>query len=95
MQSLTTEREEYGDLLVLKGVHRSGGRGFVELAVIDPRDGALAAHESPEFLGLEADELEAAARASGAVEARFFGGYAGQQFDRASSVDLVMAAFSS
>ena len=79
-------------MLVLKGVHRCGGRGFVELAVIDPRDGALVAHESPEFLGLEEDDLKAAARQFGAAEVRFFGGYAGQPYDCALSVDLVMVA---
>lgn len=89
---LTAEREEYGEVLILKGVHRSGGRGFVELAVIDPRDGALVAHESPEFLGLEENDLQAAAAQSGAAKVRFFGGYSGQPYDRATSIDLVMVA---
>jgi SAM-dependent methyltransferase len=81
-----------GDVLILKGVHRSGDRGFVELVVFGPDGGPLVAQESPQFLGLETSELEAAARAAGAADVQFFGGYAGQPYDRAASVDLVMVA---
>ena len=42
-----------GDVLILKGVHRCGRHGYVELAVADPNGGPLLAHESPQFLGLE------------------------------------------
>ena len=81
-----------GDVLILKGVHRCGSRGLVELVVADPGGGPLVAHESPSFLGLEAAELETAARQVGAAEVQFFGGYARQPFDRAASVDLLMVA---
>jgi SAM-dependent methyltransferase len=94
MHDLTAEREEYGDVLILKGVHRSGDRGFVELVVADPAGGPLVAQESPEFLGLETSELEAAARAAGTADVQFFGGYAGQPYERQTSVDLTMAAIS-
>jgi len=90
MHNLTTEREEYGEVLILKGVHRSGDRGFVELVVADPNGGPLLAHESPVFLGLEMGELESAARVAGATDVQFFGGYTGQPYERKSSVDLVM-----
>ncbi len=79
-----------GEVLILKGVHRSNDRGFVELVVADPNGGPLLAHESPVFLGLEVGELESAARAAGATDAQFFGGYTGQPYERESSVDLVM-----
>ena len=81
-----------GDVLILKGVHRCGRHGYVELAVADPGGGPLLAHESPRFLGLESGELEAMARQAGAAEVQFFGGYAAQPFDREASIDLVMAA---
>ena len=81
-----------GDVLILKGVHRSGNRGFVELVVADPVGGPLVAQESPEFLGLETSELEAAVREAGAADAQFFGGYAGQPYERQTSVDLVIVA---
>jgi len=78
--------------LILKGVHRSGDRGFVELVVADPRGGPLLAHESPVFFGLETAELVAAARQAGAADVQFFGGYAREPYTRESSIDLVMTA---
>ena len=79
-----------GDVLILKGVHRCGEHGYVELVVADPNGGPLLAHESPQFLGLESCDLEAVARQAGAAHVQFFGGYAKQPFDRDTSVDLVM-----
>ena len=81
-----------GDALILKGVHRCGEQGYVELVVCDPHSGSLLAHESPRFLGLESGEMEAMARQAGAAQVRFFGGYAMQPFDREASLDLVMVA---
>ena len=81
-----------GDVLILKGVHRCDRRGYVELAVADPDGGPLVAHESPQFLGLDREELESMARQAGASQVEFFGGYAEEPFKRESSVDLVMAA---
>jgi SAM-dependent methyltransferase len=81
-----------GDVLILKGVHRADRRGFVELVVAGPQGGPLLAHESPQFLGMEAGELEAMARQAGAAEVQFFGGYAEQSWDREASADLVMVA---
>lgn len=91
-QKCLRTRLPQGDVLILKGVHRCDRRGYVELVVADPNGGPLLAHESPQFLGLEAGELEAVARQAGAAEVRFFGGYAAQPFDRESSIDLVMVA---
>ncbi|MEI8373602.1 MAG: class I SAM-dependent methyltransferase [Planctomycetota bacterium] len=82
-----------GDVLILKGVHRCGSCGYVELAVADPNGGPLLAHESPQFLGLESSDLEAMAQQAGSAQVQFFGGYAEQPFDRDTSVDLVMVAF--
>jgi SAM-dependent methyltransferase len=79
-----------GDVLILKGVHRCGGHGYVELAVADPGGGPLLAHESPRFLGLESGDLEAMALQAGASEVQLFGGYAKQPYDQNASVDLVM-----
>ena len=44
------------------------------------------------FLGLEAAQLESMARAAGADEIRFFGGYQDQPYDRPQSVDLLVVA---
>ena len=82
-----------GEVLILKGVHRAAGRGFVELLVARPAGGPLLAADSVPFLGLEAAELETLARQAGAAAAvHFFGGYQEQPYDRQQSVDLVMVA---
>lgn len=79
-----------GEVLILKGVHRRGEHGYVELVVANPHGGPLLAHESPRFLGLESSDLEALARQAGAARVAFFGGHAEQPFNRDTSVDLVM-----
>ena len=81
-----------GQVLILKGVHRAGSRGYVELAVIDSAGGALLRSEAMEFLGFEASDLERLARNAGAEDVTFYGGYQGQAYDRQASVDLIMVA---
>ena len=54
------------DVLILKGVHRSVSRGYVEFLAISPADGKLFHRESVPFLGLEASQLEQYARDAGA-----------------------------
>ncbi len=79
-----------GESLIIKGVHRCGIRGYVELLVADPAEGRLLQTESVPLLGLEATELEAIAKAAGAADVQFFGGYQDEPYDRETSVDLVM-----
>ncbi len=81
-----------GNVLILKGIHRCGEQGYVELVVADPSGGPLLAHESPRFLGLESGKLETMARQAGASQVQFFGGYTAQPFHRETSIDLVMVA---
>jgi len=81
-----------GEVLILKGVHRCGGRGYVDLIVMDPASGTRVHAESVPFLGLEAAELEAAARRAGAAQVSLFGGYQQQPYDRQTSVDLIVVA---
>jgi SAM-dependent methyltransferase len=80
------------DLLILKGVHRCGNRGYVELIVTDLSGTATMQSESTPFLGLEAADLERIARSAGAKTAALFGGYQDQPYDRQKSVDLLMIA---
>ena len=80
------------DVLVLKGVHRSGGRGFVDLVVLRPAGGPPLVCESLPLVGLEAAELEEAARHGGANDVRLLGDYHDRPYRRAESVDLVMVA---
>ena len=77
---------------MLKGVHRCGQCGHVELIVADPQGGPLLAHESPRFLGLHEAELRHWMHAAGAAEVQHFGGYAEEPYDRNTSVDLVTVA---
>jgi SAM-dependent methyltransferase len=80
------------DALILKGVHRCGNRGYVDLIVTDLAGNAAMRSESTPFLGLEASELDRMARAAGAKEVAIFGGYQDQPYDRRQSADLLMVA---
>jgi SAM-dependent methyltransferase len=79
-------------VLILKGVHRCGTGGYVELIVADPAASAIVRSESTAFLGLDASELERMARDAGAKRIAFLGGYGDQPYDRQESVDLMMVA---
>jgi SAM-dependent methyltransferase len=79
-----------GPALVIKGVHRSGGRGYVELLAQPLAEGAKLRALAVPFLGLEAAGLEDALRGAGRVS--IFGGYRGQLYDRGTSADLVLVA---
>jgi SAM-dependent methyltransferase len=81
-----------GDVLIVKGVHRSGPRGYVDLIVTSPTASASMHTESVPFLGLEARDLEEIASRAGATEVQFFGGYQNQAYDRQGSTDLIMVA---
>jgi SAM-dependent methyltransferase len=83
------------EVLVIKGVHRSGGQGFVDLIVADPSAVSEMDSESVPLLGLEAGELEqmaGAAGAAGAAKREVFGDYAGASYVRESSADLILVA---
>lgn len=80
-----------GERLVVKGLHRCGVRGYVELILADPAGGPMQSESVP-FLGLDADTLSAFARQAGAEWVEVFGGYAGQAYEREKSVDLVLVA---
>lgn len=82
-----------GEVLVVKGVHRCGVRGFVDLIVAGPAPATAMHAESVPLLGLEADELEQMARAAGAARWELFGGYQGEAYARETSVDLILVAF--
>jgi SAM-dependent methyltransferase len=81
-----------GEALILKGVHRCGSRGYVELIVTELSGGKPLWSESVPFLGLEAGELEEMARRGGAAQAAFFAGYQAERYQPHRSVDLVMVA---
>jgi SAM-dependent methyltransferase len=81
-----------GEVLIVKGVHRCDGRGYVDLVVTTLDAGPQMRCDSVPFLGLEAAQLEQMARDAGAAQVRFTGGYQEQPYDRLASTDLVMVA---
>lgn len=87
-----TSLPNHADLLILKGVHRSGDRGYVELIVTDLSGKATMQSDSTALLGLEAAALERAAKAAGAKTVTLFGGYQDQRYNRETSIDLVLVA---
>ncbi len=80
------------EILIHKGVHRCGTRGFVELLVTDLTGSVRMQHESLPLLGLEAEELQSMAKDAGAAQLALFGGYHNEVYDRQESTDLVLAA---
>lgn len=80
------------EVLLARGVHRCGTRGFVELVVADPTGETPFRGRAAPFLGLEAAMLEKFARAAGARQVAHFGGYQRQPYLRDQSVDLLFVA---
>ena len=81
-----------GDVLITKGVHRSGSSGYMELIVATLDATTQMQSESVPFLGIEAQELEGIARQAVASSVQLFGDYKNQRYDREDSVDLIMVA---
>ena len=81
-----------GDALIVKGVHRSGDRAWVELllAPID-RPGEMRTANIP-LLAIAAGEIEEMFRQSGAGQVEIYGGYKEQPYERLGSVDIVAVA---
>jgi SAM-dependent methyltransferase len=81
-----------GESLIIKGVHRSGARGYVDLLIASPDGGPWRHAESVPLVGLEAEQLAAAARDAEATSVELLGGYGRQPYDRDTSVDLILVA---
>lgn len=79
-------------LLLVKGVHRCGAGGFVDLVVV-PADAESPPHtESAPLLGIEAAELEQMARDAGAAAISVHGDYHRTPYDRRKSSDIILLA---
>jgi SAM-dependent methyltransferase len=81
-----------GDTLIVKGVHRAGNRGYVDLVVVTLNGSAALQTESAPLLGLEAAQLAEFARQAGAPAVELFGDYRSQPYERLKSADLIMVA---
>lgn len=83
---------ERGVVLIVKGVHRAGATGYVDL-VVAPLDGSTTMQsESVPLLGIEADYLGKILRQAGASSVQMFGNYQEQPYERDTSVDLIVVA---
>jgi SAM-dependent methyltransferase len=78
------------DCWVLKGVHRCGGQGYVNLVVVPREEPEVLRSESVPFLGLDEGFLQRCATQQGATTIELFGGYDEQPYERATSNDLIM-----
>ncbi len=88
LRAVVSDRE----VLIVKGVHRCGSQGYVEMVVADATGEPEMHSESAPFLGFDAAELERMAIDGGATSVKFYGGYQNQPYDREKSVDLIMVA---
>jgi SAM-dependent methyltransferase len=81
------------DYLIVKGIHRCGDCGWVNIVQLDQAAlSDLSQCRSTPLLGLAPTELEPAATEAGLTDVQFFGNYAGAPFDIATSGDLIMVA---
>ena len=79
------------DHVIVKGVHRVGTRGFVDLVDLTLGDGTATSRcDSPTFLGLEAGHLTDVARRFGARQVDCFGGFPSEPYIREQSQDLIV-----
>jgi hypothetical protein len=78
--------------IVVKGVHRSGSRGYVNLVATRAHTQPQMQHDSVPFLGLRAAELAEMAGRAGAGEVLLFGGYEEEAYVADASTDLIMTA---
>jgi SAM-dependent methyltransferase len=80
------------DVVVLKGVHRNGDQGFVDLAVVPIEAPSRARTESIRFLGLDGSRLSQWAVKGGADSVQLYGDYRRQPYSQQQSPDLIMVA---
>jgi len=77
-------------VVIIKGVHRNGPSGYVDL-VVSARDEAHAwRSDSVPFHGLEAATLEQWASEAGARAVDLYGGYRQEPYQRETSTDLIV-----
>jgi SAM-dependent methyltransferase len=92
-QKIITRPSLPGAAMSLKGVHRCGEIGYVELVVVpSDADDTPIRSESVPFLGLTVDQLKAAAIEHGTIDVAFFGNHQHQPYDAVGSADLIMVA---
>jgi SAM-dependent methyltransferase len=79
------------EVAVVKGVHRSGARGFVDLVVAWPKRHELRTESAP-LLAFDPAQLADMVRRAGAGRVEWFGSYQEEPYVRETSVDLILIA---
>jgi SAM-dependent methyltransferase len=91
-QKCVRTHEDHVPGVIVKGVHRHGTTGYVDLVVTRLAAEPAMRSESVRFLGFEAATLEQWASEAGADHVTVSGGYRDEPYDRDTSVDLIMVA---
>lgn len=81
-----------GEALIVKGIHRCGVRGYVDLIVTNPAEAGAMQTDCVPFLGLEAADLALPLQDAGVRNMHFYGDYQNKPYDRHASVDLIVVA---
>ncbi|HOW69325.1 MAG TPA: class I SAM-dependent methyltransferase [Phycisphaerae bacterium] len=87
-------RDDHGDRILLKGLHRVGARAFIDFGELRlEADGRMVSRfDVSSFAGLEAEDLAAMADQSGASPLYRFGSYEETSYQRETSPDLILVA---
>jgi SAM-dependent methyltransferase len=80
------------DVLINKGIHRCGGRGFVDIVVSPLKDPTVTRHESIPLLQLELNTLREWLQQTAAQSVEAFGDYEERPFSPDDSSDLILVA---
>lgn len=78
------------ECLLLKGTHRAGGYGFVELLLVRPGDELHS--QTARFLALKASQVVEWCRAAGCKDVELYGNWKREAFDAKKSGDLIVVA---
>lgn len=89
-QKCAATKRDGGEALIVKGVHRCGSQGYLDIVVIAPGEPPAMQTESAPLLGIEPEFLVEAARAAGVRQTMLLGDYQERPYQRASSVDLIL-----
>jgi SAM-dependent methyltransferase len=91
-QKHLTAKIQGRQVLINKGIHRCGHRGYVDMVVSPVDDPTLTRHQSIPLLGLGVDVLQRLLQRAGASSIEAFGDYAQQPFSPEHSGDLILVA---
>ena len=83
---------DQGPVIIVKGVHRHGSTGYVDLVVSSLADPHAWRSDCVPFLGLEAAALEQWACEAGVGTIDLYGGYHAEPYRRETSADLIVVA---